>query len=660
VGKLVNEKFSEYKIKAESKSPNGHHFILTKDGVKTHLKVVNSSALDDEGIDEVELLKVITSENVIRLLEYGEIGDDFTYLIFPHINGKTLDKLKDESGWNTADLQKLASDMSTAVKDMSDAGVIHRDIKPKNIIREERTGKYILLDLGIGYFVDQADRDNTKAKGSRNYSSPEQFKSIESDSDDISFSSDHFSIGVILYELASNAHPFGEFNEEKYSTIGEAICKMTAQPITAKRTNLDTDLTSVIMRLLQKSPARRYWSPTALQMALRGEVSNDIQKLDFYITEPKSGDFIDKYLAGVEDADKPDGAVLPINASEARIKRIVDRGLEVMLDPETFRLPFPKAAQSNLRKSLKLPSGKLTTTKINDDKFLKKLIEKVVALQTKCNTIMLPYFAITTLDDGLIEINRKIERIYFKQVRDTQETRQVFAGLMIPHSLIVDANSRIKLMSRLMAPTKVDGAYIVFENGDDTPFTLEEHDYLDGVSEITAMLKARGRVMIGRADLAFMPILKDGIIVTSPDKSHRRFSFKAKLTNPKDQNGGQGEEAIKLRYYCEPLFNFIEEKSTLETLARLGFEDRLKCDCAYCEASKPFDASTDKSHEDARKHFYYRIAKLRNAFTGMRENDSRIKFLEILNGASSLADEISSKSAGSERFSKHERLIEII
>lgn len=658
IQKALTAQFDGYQVKQQKQSNNSIPYLVIKGSDCFYVKVIDTRSQEEEGLDEVASLKSVSSKYVIELIDSAPIQDTYHWLQFPQILGDTLDRVK--TTWDSGELTKLALHIAYAVNDMWRAGVVHRDIKPKNIIKQ-KNGEYLLLDLGIGYFIDQEDRDTTKARGSRFYSAPEQFMAINGKDIDISFATDHFSLGVILYELATGTNPFQNF-PKTYTSVGEAICQYDPEPPIGLNKDISPEISAIIMRLLNKSPSKRFASPQLLIDALKSEKKEVSARPRFYLHAPNSlTDYLAYHDASAEDK-RLDGVLVSITASEKKIKEIKTRGLGLLIDPETYKLPYPKTSQTSIRAKLKIPAAKsLMGLGLADNDFLKKLTRQTIELQEAADRFVPPYFAIRSVEDGLLEINKKCWRYARDITKEKGITKPILGGIMLSRDIVVNVTLRTELLDKLIGCSQLlDGYYITFQNEDDSVHSIIEQDFLDGIKEIVTLLGTLGEIVIGRADLSIVPLVPDGTFVTSNEKSARSFSFTKKLDNPKPQEGAPKEEDIKLRYYADPLYDFLEEKATLGILADLGFETDLSCDCQYCQKAKPFDKATAKSLIDSERHFYVKITDLRQATSGLKNSEWVAYFNKRLATAIELSKRIAKSYPGRERFAQYEGLVTVI
>ena len=144
-------------------------------------------------------------------------------------------------------------------------GVIHRDMKPGHVL-VEADGSPKILDFGLARMIDPQDRDGTVStrvggiQGTLPYMSPEQ---VRGRPDEIDVRTDVYSLGVILYELLTGRLPYDVSSTTPHGAI-EVICEQTPQrPGTIDR-SIRGDVETIVLKALEKEPARRYQSALAL------------------------------------------------------------------------------------------------------------------------------------------------------------------------------------------------------------------------------------------------------------------------------------------------------------------------------------------------------------------------------------------------------------
>lgn len=218
--------------------------------------------------------------NIVQVFDVGSSGPSH-FIAQELIDGENLRETIDRVGsLSTDDAARVLVDVASALEVAAEAGITHRDIKPENIMRSERgavkVADFGLARLGGGGDVDGSRADLTQAGltlGTPRYMSPEQIQGQSVDS-----RSDLYSLGVTMYHLLAGRPPF-----EADDPLALAVMHLheTAKPIDRVRNKRDADgnpdvpewLVAVIGRLMKKSPADRFQSPSDLLDAVRNETS---------------------------------------------------------------------------------------------------------------------------------------------------------------------------------------------------------------------------------------------------------------------------------------------------------------------------------------------------------------------------------------------------
>ena len=214
---------------------------------------------------EAESAASLTHPNIVSVYDVGH-EDNFYYIVMELVKGKTLKDIIIEDGslgwkWSVKVAMQIASALERAHKN----NIIHRDIKPHNIIiTEDGTAK--VTDFGIAKAVSNSTITAFGATiGSVHYFSPEHAKGGYTDS-----KSDLYSLGVVLYEMVTGKVPFDA--DTPVSVALKHMQEEPAEPITLKP-ELPKSLNKIIMKAMQKDPNLRYQTATEmikdLEMSLK-------------------------------------------------------------------------------------------------------------------------------------------------------------------------------------------------------------------------------------------------------------------------------------------------------------------------------------------------------------------------------------------------------
>lgn len=232
------------------------------------VKILKKQFADNEEISqkfkrEATAIANLSDANIVNVLDVGT-QDEIDYIVMEYVSGKTLKELINYSGkltYNTA--IKIAMQIAKALDCAHRNNIIHRDIKPQNILVTEN-GEVKVTDFGIAKSTDSKTITNTTSIiGSAHYLSPEQAKGTY-----IDFRSDIYSFGIVLYEMVTGRLPF-----EGESPVTVALKHLQEEPVPPKNINsaIPDSLNKLILKAIEKEPIRRYQNAK--------EIIQDLQKI---------------------------------------------------------------------------------------------------------------------------------------------------------------------------------------------------------------------------------------------------------------------------------------------------------------------------------------------------------------------------------------------
>ena len=209
---------------------------------------------------EIRLARRITHPNILRTHDLGETGG-LRYLSMEFVKGITLKNLV-ESGQilPTPVALRIAKQICAGLAAAHEVGVIHRDIKPQNILIEP-TGGLKIMDFGIARLTQDRGMTATgTVVGTPDYMSPEQARGVALD-----FRSDIYSTGVVLYEVFTGSLPF-----EGDSPLAVVLKHVQEKPPAPQTVNprIDLKIAAIILKCMEKDPAMRYQTVNELYEAL--------------------------------------------------------------------------------------------------------------------------------------------------------------------------------------------------------------------------------------------------------------------------------------------------------------------------------------------------------------------------------------------------------
>ncbi len=230
------------------------------------VKVVRPELCEDPQVlarfrREVKAAATLRHPGVVALYD-AEPGDlERPYIVMELVDGWTLDQLLRSNGpLSTLRAAEIARDVADALAFVHAAGIVHRDIKPGNVM-VSGNGHVKLLDLGIARMLDATPVTTSRSMhGTAEYVSPEQVRGEPADR-----RSDIYSLGVVLFEMMAGVPPFtGD------SPIAIAYKHVEAQPpnLTEIRPETPPELADIVRRCLSKNPGDRYQHALELRDAL--------------------------------------------------------------------------------------------------------------------------------------------------------------------------------------------------------------------------------------------------------------------------------------------------------------------------------------------------------------------------------------------------------
>lgn len=200
---------------------------------------------------EAAALACVSHPGLTAIHEVGAVGER-PYLIMDYIQGTPLDKVLLHGPFGEERLVDAARQVASVLSEVHRRGIIHRDVKPGNILLDE-AGGLKLTDFSLATMAD-SEQDSRVVVGTFLYSSPEQTGMLNRP---VRAPSDLYSLGVVLYEMATGRPPF------QAAEAGELI-RLHANAAPAPPEGVSPALAAIILKLLAKDPDDRYLSAEAL------------------------------------------------------------------------------------------------------------------------------------------------------------------------------------------------------------------------------------------------------------------------------------------------------------------------------------------------------------------------------------------------------------
>lgn len=243
------------------------------------VKILKEQFLEDDELrqrfkNESKAIAVMSHPNIVKVFDVN-FGEDLLYIVMEHVEGINLKEyIQHRKFVDSKETLHIVMQILRALQHAHDKGIIHRDIKPQNILLLQN-GTIKVTDFGIARFNrgDVKTTEDTSAIGSVHYVSPEQVRGEYTDA-----KSDVYSVGIVLYEMLTGQVPF-----EAEDSNDIAVMHLQKDPIppSALKENVPVGLEQIIMRAMQKNPNDRYQSAAEMLSDLETFKKNPLVKFDY-------------------------------------------------------------------------------------------------------------------------------------------------------------------------------------------------------------------------------------------------------------------------------------------------------------------------------------------------------------------------------------------
>jgi len=226
---------------------------------------------------EVCLARKVTHKNVCRIHELSRSSGG-PYISMEFVEGESLlSRLRRNGPLPWHDALKLAQQICAGLREAHLQGVVHTDLKPANIMMD-RSGSVKIMDFGIAQPLQGAGEGSSTLFGTPAYMAPEQVECRRLDA-----RTDIYALGLLLYEMATGAPPFD--GETPIAVAAKQLREMPARPRDIAPA-LPVDAEAVILKCLEKEPAKRFQSVDELWAALRKtETKHTISVWDSFVAD---------------------------------------------------------------------------------------------------------------------------------------------------------------------------------------------------------------------------------------------------------------------------------------------------------------------------------------------------------------------------------------
>lgn len=566
---------------------------------------------------EIEIMKSVSHPNLIDYVDdFKETisGVPSYFLVMEFAQGLNLRKVLNQKTLSEDEAIHLFLKILDGINalhsirgDNDVTGIIHRDLKPENIIVNKNDIK--ILDYGISKVIDYTSITSTgEVMGSPIYMSPEQV----GDSKHIDKRSDLYTLGLILYEMLTNNLPY------QSSSIPELFNKIiNEQPIPPRRwvTLINNEIENIVLKLLEKTPYKRYHSTKELKAAVENINGNVV--LPNYDTSIRMYIRLYNEKSAIEDFSKryskEMNMIFPINYQNLRqtknILPMLRKGkFNILIDPATIRLAY--SAQQDVKGLQELPYAPskfniITPQYLSDNLKKKEYVKQVIDAQANLspNILLTPFHYVHNTNipatrrrnpvEEWFDLDIKLikESIDYKTSNPDYKDMPLYAGICINSESLIDTTFKEDFLN-IFSSLNCDGYLIYVDNISNETNSTSLFHYINTLT--TLQFFTQKPVIAGRVSPGIgLGLISAGISGFSTGT--------ARFENFYEDLYKEATDAYNMfeRYYFPELLgtiainrkNPVKLKQIIDTL---GY-----CNCNYCSGKSYIDiikAPNNKLH----------------------------------------------------------------
>jgi eukaryotic-like serine/threonine-protein kinase len=236
--------------------PELHRVVAIK-VLAEHLATISSAR--KRFAREAQAAAAVVHPNVIPIFNV-ETDEKFPFLVMQCVSGGSLQAKVDAQGpVSIAEALRVVKQTASGLHAAHQQGLVHRDVKPANILLEENVDRVLLSDFGLARTVDDASFTRTGVVvGTPHYMSPEQ-----ANGDSVQHASDQFSLGSVIYFMLTGHPPF---RAATAMGVLNRICHSTARPLSEVNASVPLEVAQLVDRLMAKDPKQRFASAEQVEL----------------------------------------------------------------------------------------------------------------------------------------------------------------------------------------------------------------------------------------------------------------------------------------------------------------------------------------------------------------------------------------------------------
>lgn len=591
--------------------------VITPAGDRA-VKVVHPAVPSDRHGRELDALQSVISPYVVRYRSHGTVahqGADYPYIEMDWIDGRSLDAgLVDVHAWPLARRIELLAQVCEGVQAMGAARVVHRDLKPLNVMLATSDVPTI-VDLGWARNIDAATiTEAWRDTGTLAFNSPEQLRHERVDT-----RSDIFAVGIIAYLVITGEYPFTP--RAPGQTIADLLLSGTATVSLFADAAVTDELAEVIERMISSAPAQRPRTGAIAAAELRGALGSGRPPLAI-LPRPEFLPILGKQKAylrrGFFTAVSAYGVVAPLHVNVANSIQS-DLGAVAgtrLVDPAS---PLSRTARALAPASFRshgLPEL-FTPADVNDGTKLDGFVDRYFEVERNAGATILisPYFNCSPAN--LDELDATL---VIAEAARAKADRPMLAGVSLHRTQLENVALRPAVLDRLTA-IDIESFYVLINDGMTDFRQLDNHGLLRGMKDLTRTLRQnRQGVFFGRIGTV-------GLCLVVAGASGFASGYEAKnLHYAPDAPKQAGRGAPVPRYYEPELLAFLRynESRTARTRTdkQTGKPPLTTCTCTFCSGGALMGTGAwDESA--ARRHLMLSLTEDVRALGLLSERDRR-------------------------------------
>lgn len=284
IGKILDRRYQILQLIGLGGMANVYKAYDKNQEIFIAIKILKDEYVDNEDFlrrfkNESKAIAALSHPNIVKIFDMS-FNDEFYWIAMEFIDGITLKEYIEQQGiLNYREVTHFTIQILLALQHAHNKGIIHRDIKPQNIMLL-RNGTIKIMDFGIARFVRSESKTLTdRAIGSVHYISPEQAKG-----EIIDQTTDIYSVGVILFEMLTGSLPF-----EADNAVSVAIKQIESDPVNPRQINsqIPKALEQITIKAMMKNKCDRYQSSTQMLKDLVAFKNNPSIVLNYSVKKEK-------------------------------------------------------------------------------------------------------------------------------------------------------------------------------------------------------------------------------------------------------------------------------------------------------------------------------------------------------------------------------------